>query len=167
MFGPCLPADLLARVTFTVFLMESYDQRRYVSELWLEALKAYGKGIAERQRSQQLLLHSSAMDTNRLLKEVENSCPKGVDDTDWLLVQISSNFLARDVQVDVSKEMINPSQARNSILQLNMGEGKSSVIVPMIASSMADGNKFKALCNQMFPQTSSIATSSTCLSLVD
>ncbi|KAF5335877.1 hypothetical protein D9758_017243 [Tetrapyrgos nigripes] len=96
------------------------------------------------------------MDTDGLLKEVENSRPKGMDDIDWLLVEISTNFLARDVQVDVFKEMINPSQARNSVLQLNMGEGKSSVIVPMIASSMADGSKLvrvvvlKALCNQMF-----------------
>lgn len=44
----------------------------------------------------------------------------------------------------------------NSVLQLNMGEGKSSVIAPMVASALADGQRFvrvivlKSLSNQMF-----------------
>ena len=64
--------------------------------------------------------------------------------------------MARPVQVDVAREMISPSSNRNISLQLNMGEGKSSVIVPLVASTLADGSNLlrvvtlKPLSNQMF-----------------
>jgi hypothetical protein len=52
--------------------------------------------------------------------------------------------------------MISPSSNRNISLQLNMGEGKSSIIVPLVASTLADGSNLlrvvtlKPLSNQMF-----------------
>lgn len=52
--------------------------------------------------------------------------------------------------------MIEPSSKRSTVLQLNMGEGKSSVIVPMVATALADGDKLlrvvvlKSLSSQMF-----------------
>ena len=54
-------------------------------------------------------------------------------------IQIDGNFMARDIQIRVTEEMISPSSGQNSILQLNMGEGKSSVIVPMAATMLANG----------------------------
>jgi len=64
--------------------------------------------------------------------------------------------MARPVQVAVAREMISPSSKRNISLQLNMGEGKSSVIVPLITSTLANGLNLvrivtpRALSNQMF-----------------
>jgi Protein of unknown function (DUF3638) len=52
--------------------------------------------------------------------------------------------------------MISPSSNRSISLQLNMGEGKSSVIIPLVASTLADGSNLmrvvthKPLSNQMF-----------------
>jgi hypothetical protein len=52
--------------------------------------------------------------------------------------------------------MISPSSNQSISLQLNMGEGKSSVIVPLVASTLADGSNLmrvvtlKPLSNQMF-----------------
>ena len=52
--------------------------------------------------------------------------------------------------------MIAPKSKRNISLQLNMGEGKSSVIVPLVASTLAEGSNLvrvvtlKPLSNQMF-----------------
>lgn len=52
--------------------------------------------------------------------------------------------------------MIEPSSKRSTVLQLNMGEGKSSVIVPMVAAALADGDRLlrvvvlKSLSSQMF-----------------
>ncbi|KAH8801966.1 hypothetical protein DL96DRAFT_1475929 [Flagelloscypha sp. PMI_526] len=60
---------------------------------------------------------------------------------DWLLVQIESNILARPHQLGIATEMFQPTSGSNATLQLNMGEGKSSVIVPFVASSLADGNQ--------------------------
>jgi hypothetical protein len=37
--------------------------------------------------------------------------------------------------------MISPSSAKSTVLQLNMGEGKSSVVVPIIAAVLADSSK--------------------------
>ena len=64
--------------------------------------------------------------------------------------------MARPAQVAVAREMISPSSKQNIALQLNMGEGKSSVIVPLIASTLANGSNLvrivtpRALSNQMF-----------------
>jgi hypothetical protein len=70
--------------------------------------------------------------------------------------QIESQFLARPVQVKVALEMMSPSTGRNTSLQLNMGEGKSYVIVPLVAAALSDGQKLvrvivlKSLSAQMF-----------------
>src|SRR6266404_2621417 len=52
--------------------------------------------------------------------------------------------------------MISPSSGHSASFQLNMGEGKSSVIVPLVAATLADGAHLarivtlKPLSNQMF-----------------
>ena len=64
--------------------------------------------------------------------------------------------MARPVQVAVAREMISPSSKQNISLQLNMGEGKSSVIIPLVASTLANGSNLvrivtpRPLSNQMF-----------------
>ena len=51
---------------------------------------------------------------------------------------------------------MSPSSGANSILQLNLNEGKSSVIVPIVAAALADGKRLvrvvvlKPLWSQMF-----------------
>ena len=73
-----------------------------------------------------------------------------------MLRQIDGNFLARQLQLDIAREMISPSCGRSASFQLNMGEGKSSVIVPFVAATLADGSNLarivtlKPLSNQMF-----------------
>ena len=69
---------------------------------------------------------------------------------------MESNFLVRPLQSRVAEEMIAPTSRQNAILQLNMGEGKSSVIAPLVAAALADGRKLarvvvlKPLARQMF-----------------
>ena len=52
--------------------------------------------------------------------------------------------------------MITPSSNQNAVLQLNMGEGKSHVIVPLVSVALADSHKLvrvivlKPLASQMF-----------------
>ena len=43
---------------------------------------------------------------------------------DWLLLEIDSNILIRKGQVDVALATINPVTNSNSVLQMNMGEGR-------------------------------------------
>ena len=60
------------------------------------------------------------------------------DYPDWLLLELESNILIRPEQYQIAKEMISPSSGDNSAVQLNMGKGKSSVIVPMVVAKLAD-----------------------------
>ncbi|KAI0025868.1 hypothetical protein F4780DRAFT_774718 [Xylariomycetidae sp. FL0641] len=64
---------------------------------------------------------------------------------DWLLMEIDSNILIRAEQVDVANAIIAPRSGMNSVLQMNMGQGKTSVIVPMVAAVLADGGNLTRL----------------------
>jgi hypothetical protein len=43
---------------------------------------------------------------------------------DWLLLEIESNMMIRPVQIDVALATISPVSGSNSVLQMNMGQGK-------------------------------------------
>jgi hypothetical protein len=53
-------------------------------------------------------------------------------------------------------EIMSPRSGENTVMQVNMGEGKSSVIIPIAAAALADGKQLvrvivpKALTAQMF-----------------
>ena len=53
-------------------------------------------------------------------------------------------------------EIMSPQSGENTVIQVNMGEGKSSVIIPIAAAALADGKQLvrvvlpKALTVQMF-----------------
>ncbi|OMJ86951.1 hypothetical protein SteCoe_11424 [Stentor coeruleus] len=59
------------------------------------------------------------------------------DHLEWLILQIEMDIMIRPIQVTVARKMINPDSGKNSVMQLNMGEGKTSVIIPMIVSALA------------------------------
>ena len=68
-----------------------------------------------------------------LERELSNSGRIGWDamsHPDWLLIELESNILVRQVQADIASEMLAPSSGENAVVQLNMGEGKSSVRRP-------------------------------------
>ena len=126
-------------------------------EDWKTCLIKYGLAISSLQRAQRLL--ACLEKESEMLSEIANPGHQGWDPaqyTDWLLFEIKNNILIRQVQAQIAQEMMSPSSGANSILQLNMGEGKSSVIVPIVAAALADGQKLvrvvvlKALSRQMF-----------------
>ena len=53
----------------------------------------------------------------------------------WLLFEVEWNVFIRRIQAQVALKII---QGEEQILQLNMGEGKTSVISPLVCSSLAD-----------------------------
>ncbi|KAI0880451.1 uncharacterized protein GGS22DRAFT_84023 [Annulohypoxylon maeteangense] len=61
------------------------------------------------------------------------------DYPDWILLEVESNLLIRETQVEVALAIIDPESKANSVLQLNMGQGKTSCIIPMAAVLLADG----------------------------
>ncbi|KAF8555163.1 hypothetical protein OG21DRAFT_1507968 [Imleria badia] len=126
---------------------------------WKECLIRFTLLALELQRARRLLrLHFDNL-REELRKELQNDgCDgwKAEAHPDWLLIQLQSNFLVRRVQAEVANEMISPRSGKNTAMQLNMGEGKSSVIVPIVVVELADGAQLvrvivpKVLTAQMF-----------------
>eukprot|EP01119_Soliformovum_irregulare_P022540 TRINITY_DN7740_c0_g1_i1.p1 TRINITY_DN7740_c0_g1~~TRINITY_DN7740_c0_g1_i1.p1 ORF type:complete len:2004 (-),score=471.94 TRINITY_DN7740_c0_g1_i1:42-5480(-) len=56
--------------------------------------------------------------------------------THWLFFEVENRVAIRPIQIKVAQEMLNN---RNQVLQLNMGEGKSKVIIPLLCC--ADQNR--------------------------
>jgi hypothetical protein len=107
----------------------SFDLRGELSKKWLISLVLYAEGLAAQQQ-QHRLSHLSRLGLQvEYAKEAENRGGHGWDGMaypDWLLVQIDANILIRPVQTAIAKEMIAPACQTNVVMQLNMGEGKSS-----------------------------------------
>jgi hypothetical protein len=83
-----------------------------------------------------------------LQKELANTSPrtwKPFDRPEWLLLELEGDYRMRKVQVDVTNTMLEAKDGQNAVLQLNMGEGKSSVIVPALCASISDGAQFARL----------------------
>ncbi|CAF1440182.1 unnamed protein product [Rotaria sordida] len=64
----------------------------------------------------------------------------------WLILELEMNITIREIQVQVARHMIQPmlnennSSVRNIVMQMNMGEGKTSVILPMLALSLCSSS---------------------------
>ncbi|KAF9260099.1 hypothetical protein L218DRAFT_1003041 [Marasmius fiardii PR-910] len=126
-------------------------------ETWINSLCHLTQSLILFQRSLRLLHMAQLGKNDDLEKEVNvDESVLAVDNCDWLLIQAENDFLVRDVQLTVAGEMTSPSRGEGTLLQLNMGEGKSSVIVPLVAAAIADGKKLlrvvvlKSLATQMF-----------------
>ncbi|KAJ1300163.1 hypothetical protein OPQ81_011915 [Rhizoctonia solani] len=155
-------AGVWPRVTSRTILQQlSFKNRSHLDLLpkWKDQLIGFAQVFADYQRSQRLVEIAESKNAEEFYRELDlasSESDPGLDDPDWLLVQIDGNFGARSVQRRVAQEMVSPSSKSNTVLQLNMGEGKSSVIVPIIASSLADSSRLvrvivlKPLWRQMF-----------------
>ncbi|KAL2845028.1 hypothetical protein BJY01DRAFT_247849 [Aspergillus pseudoustus] len=108
---------------------------------WKRCFVAHGCAITKSQWAKRLVGRMKHHDD--LVKELCNpghtnwdpfECPES------LLLEIESGLLIREVQEDIAQYMTNPVLGENAVMQLNMGEGKSSVIVPIVATRLANGS---------------------------
>lgn len=135
---PCItPQALLSRL--------SHMHYSKLNDPWRRSLLAYAESIVTYQQGLRLLTFSESGNHLASGKEVRNSKNNGwspYEQPDWRLMEIENDFLIRPIQARVAYEMIAPSAGNeNFVMQLNRGEGKSSVIIPMLACVMSDGNK--------------------------
>ena len=109
------------------------------SQPWKRALIAFGLAVSNHQQAMRLeRLKTSETD---FFREFDNSGHGDWDleeFSDWLLLECESDIKIRKVQHQIAGSMINPPNGENAVMQLNMGEGKSSVIVPMVTAALAD-----------------------------
>ncbi|KAF7562130.1 hypothetical protein G7046_g2016 [Stylonectria norvegica] len=100
-------------------------------------------GVKVTQYQREMRLHNLAlkMEAGRYDEEETNEGHSNWDPAerpDWLLLEIESNMMIRPVQIDVALATISPETGSNSVLQMNMGQGKTSCIIPMVAAALAD-----------------------------
>jgi hypothetical protein len=113
-----------------------------LSQEWKSVIIKYGLAVVELQRARRLLtLSNSTLDLVDELRNIghQNWSPSQFPES--LLLEAESGIMVRKVQEEIASQMRNPPDQRNSVMQLNMGEGKSSVIVPMVAAAVADGSR--------------------------
>ncbi|PWY86579.1 hypothetical protein BO94DRAFT_597312 [Aspergillus sclerotioniger CBS 115572] len=118
------------------------DQWPLVPESWKHLLLTFAQSITSLRRSKRLLACYDRNDVEGFFKEAEAAGCDGWDARtrpEWLLLEIENNITIRARQARVAQRMICPDPPGNSVLQLNMGEGKTTVITPMVALSLTSG----------------------------
>ncbi|KAK6866259.1 hypothetical protein PG995_002787 [Apiospora arundinis] len=118
------------------------DRWLRLPEVWKQRVTAFGSAITDLQRADRLL--QACGNEADLVKELRNVGHEEWDPYDypeWHLMECESGILIRQVQQSIAKLMMMPPEDKNAVMQLNMGEGKSSVIVPIIAAALGDGSR--------------------------
>ncbi|KAG9309918.1 hypothetical protein JVU11DRAFT_9950 [Chiua virens] len=149
------PTDALAQALSQFW----YNGHRLHSSVLEKCLISFALLLLDLQRSRRLLRLALYGLEEELAKELENApCDgwKPEEYPDWLLIQIQGNFTIRHAQAETAMEIMSPQSGENTVMQVNMGEGKSSVIIPIAAAALADGKQLvriivpRALTVQMF-----------------
>ncbi|CAG8327264.1 unnamed protein product [Penicillium nalgiovense] len=144
--NPSRPSTDIVYPSITVWSVLSilaHDQWANTPAQWRALLVAFGKTISALRRCQRLISYIEKRDMDGFLKDAENPGYEGWDPLiypTWLLLEIENNITIRKRQVEVALRMIEPDDGENAVLQLNMGEGKTSVITPMVATVLANGH---------------------------
>ncbi|KAK6843834.1 hypothetical protein PG987_004694 [Apiospora arundinis] len=124
-----------------IFIVQQLNRHNWSSipEAWKTWIEQYALAISHYQRAGRLL---GAIDNPiEFAKEVENvgHAWKLREYPESLLLEVESGLIIRDVQEEVASSMRGCSE--NRVMQLNMGEGKSSVIVQIVAAYLANGDR--------------------------
>lgn len=144
------------------FLLAQLSNRNWrciTNDGWKECIISYAKATAHLQRAERMLILAEGGNLLELQREIDNPGHSNWDATDhpeWLLLEVENNLLIRPVQATIANEMaVEQSTIGNTVLQLNMGEGKSFVIIPIVAAKLADGKK---LVRVIVPKEQSVQT---------
>ncbi|KAL3474851.1 hypothetical protein BJX99DRAFT_271463 [Aspergillus californicus] len=108
---------------------------------WQDCFIAYGRSITALQWAHRLV--NKVGHREDLLQELRNPGHTNWDPYTFpesLLLEIENGILIRDVQEQIAQQMRHIQTRQNVVMQLNMGEGKSSVIVPIVAAALANGS---------------------------
>lgn len=104
--------------------------------------------IAQEQRQNRIKALTNQEQLKPDLDKEEENQPyinwKPCEYPEWLIFEIEQNLTIRRIQIEIAKRMIQPPKthdAKHSTMQLNMGEGKTAVLVPILASVLANGQQ--------------------------
>lgn len=108
----------------------SRERWKAIPEYWKGILCRYAEGLAVRQQRRRIAILDKLGFAEESVREATARGGQGWDPSvypDWLLVQLDADILIRPLQASIAMHMMSPESLRNALMQLNMGEGKSSV----------------------------------------
>ena len=108
------------------------------------SLIGYGESISHLQHKLRIQSAALRSDMIQLANETQTTSHRkwqARDHPDWLLLEIDFNIRIRPDQHAVALAMTSSSGKGSFCLQMNMGQGKSSIIIPMVVAELADTNK--------------------------
>jgi len=131
------------------FFLQQLDHLRWpaLSQCWRNAIIQYGLALTALHRAERLVGISHSGSDVDLISEIRNTGHVNWEPHEYpesLLLEVESGILIREVQEQIAGQMRDPKDtrnARNVVVQLNMGEGKSSLIVPIVAAALANGSQ--------------------------
>ncbi|KAK3346903.1 hypothetical protein B0T25DRAFT_613574 [Lasiosphaeria hispida] len=149
----CGSAGLYPRIS-PLFLLERMT-RAFWQQLpgkWQHCLVNYALCLSYLQRAERLVTCGPSNSKSPgllsdLQKELVNAGNHNCSDWDpirypeTVLLEVEQGLLIRPIQYQIAAVMKDPPNKENAVMQLNMGEGKSSVIVPIVAAALADGER--------------------------
>jgi hypothetical protein len=111
------------------------------NKLYIDLISAYGAMISLKHRNIRCIKYASEEERIHHLKQELSNRPQSVwlaqNHPEWLLLELELNITIRRTQINVAQTMINPpDQKSKMVIQLNMGEGKSTVIIPMLIAKL-------------------------------
>ncbi|CAF1091829.1 unnamed protein product [Didymodactylos carnosus] len=127
-----------------VRLKDSWELCWFPLSRWLTdeyQLKAVWIGLLKLADSVKI----SAADNEEFEKELSNTPHSNWAPSEhlpWLILELEMNTTIREIQVNVARHMMQSklstgdTTVKNIVMQMNMGEGKTSVIIPMLALSL-------------------------------
>jgi hypothetical protein len=145
------------RLSPTFWLSQLHrDRFEHLPEPWKATIIEYGLAITQLHRAQRLVaLATKPADLMEELGHVGHSNWNPIEFPETLLLEAESSILIRREQEFIASQMRESQDANNIVLQLLMGGGKSSTIVPMLATHLTDKGKLvriivaKPQCKQM------------------
>ncbi|KAK0723613.1 hypothetical protein B0T26DRAFT_811927 [Lasiosphaeria miniovina] len=143
----CLAAGMYPRLS-PVFTLGRLARAHWgsLSREWQRCLVNYALSLVYLQRAKRLASFIGNPNRKReLQRELANLGSHDEFDPlnhpEGLLLELEQGILIRPVQQKIAATMTTPPGGKGAVMQLNMGEGKSSVIVPLVASALADGSR--------------------------
>lgn len=118
------------------------DRFESLPKLWKSIIIKYGVAVTHLHRAIRLVaLSNRPVDLHEELRHVGHSNWDPLQFPETLLLEAESCIMVRKEQEFVASHMRSPKNGNNAVLQLLMGGGKSSTIVPILAAYLTDKKK--------------------------
>ncbi|RYO29176.1 hypothetical protein AA0111_g6158 [Alternaria arborescens] len=118
------------------------DRFDTLSESWKETVIQYALAVTNLQRAQRLFrLSGKSIDLIEELRHEGHSNWDVHQYPETLLIEAESGILVRKEQEYIASQMRSPKNGQNTVLQLLMGGGKSTTILPILSAFLGDKKK--------------------------